>query len=281
MIKKILNLLFRIFKRIKVEFPLFFLRKKINNNNIIVSLTSYPARLPHLQYVIRSLIRQSCTPEKIILYLGTDTKDSDIPYSLTKLIKYNFEIKKNYDDIKPHKKYFFAMQEFKDKVIVTVDDDIIYHKDFLKDLYNSYLKYPDCVHARRVTKLTAKNNKLNEYSEFEYKYTKILEPSFKLLPIGCGGVLYPPSAFKEEDFNIDAIKEHCLNTDDIWLKYMEVKNNIKVVYVPSAYEKDLGVRNTQKTGLFHTNCEQGNRNDINIKEMEKYTKINLADYLND
>lgn len=276
---KILSLPKRIIRRFIAEFPLNFLKKRTGQKGLIISLTSYPARLPKLHYVIRSLIRQSFQPEKIVLYLGTDTKENQIPESLKKLEKYNFEIKKNYPDIKPHKKYFFAMQEYKDSIVVTVDDDIIYHKDFLKDLYESYKKNTGCVHARRVTKLTATGNKINEYDKFEFKCTDIKEPSHSLLAIGCGGVLYPPKVFKADDFDMDAVKTHCLNTDDIWLKYMEVKNNVKVVFVPSKYEKDLSVRNTQTTGLFHTNLESGNRNDINIVEMEKYTGINLADCL--
>lgn len=276
---KFIKIFFRIIKRLSVEFPLNFIKSQNSNNNIIISLTSYPARLKSLHYVIRSLLRQSLPAEKIILYLGTDTKDSDIPQKLKKLTKYNFEIRTGYEDLKPHKKYFFAMQEFPQKIIVTVDDDIMYHRDFLKDLYESYKKNPDCIHARRVTKLTAENGRLNEYAKFEYKYKKLLIPSHALLAIGCGGVLYPPSAFSKEAFNAALIKENCLNTDDIYLKYLEAKNNRKVVFVPSEYEKDLSVRNTQDSGLFHSNYQEGNRNDLAFKALEEATGINLADYL--
>ena len=117
----------RLIKRLFIQIKLFTpIKIKNINKDIIVSLTSYPSRLQKLHYVIRSLLHQKMSPYKIILYLGSDTKDSDIPYSLKKLQKYNFEIKKNYEDLKPHKKYFYAMQEFSDKIIITVDDDLIY-----------------------------------------------------------------------------------------------------------------------------------------------------------
>ncbi|WP_051537729.1 hypothetical protein [Treponema sp. C6A8] len=275
----ILNIFPRLLRRIFTELPLYFLKPQKPSEGIIISLTSYPARLSNLHFVIRSLLKQSLQAEKIILYLGTDTKDSDIPQRLKDLTKYNFEIRTGYEDIKPHKKYFFAMQEYPEHIIVTVDDDIMYHKDFLKDLYNSYKKYPDSVQARRVTKLTSENGNLNEYAKFEYKYKSLLTPSHSLLAIGCGGVLYPPEAFTKDDFNADLIKETCLNTDDIYLKYLEVKNDRKVVFVPSKYEKDLSVRNTQDSGLFHINYQEGNRNDLALQALEKATRINLADYL--
>ncbi len=49
--------------------------------------------------------------------------------------------------------------------------------------------------------------------------------------------------------------------------------------VSSDYEKDLSVRHTQKTGLFHENYQEGNKNDIALKELEHFTGINLATYL--
>lgn len=276
----IFNIFFRILNRLKKELPLYFIRKTVKTTEgIIISFTSYPARLSHLHFVVRSLLRQSVHPEKIILYLGTDTNPKDIPRSLRKLTKYNFEIRTGNADIKPHKKYFFAMQEFPKKNIVTVDDDIIYHKDFLRDLYNSYRKNPDCVHARRVTKLTASNGNINKYEKFIYKFKDELNPSHALMAIGCGGVLYPAGCFKNDDFNISLIIKNCLNTDDIYLKFLEIKNLVKVVYVPSKYEEDLNVRNTQKTGLFHSNYESGNKNDVAFENLTKVMKINIADYL--
>lgn len=270
----------RLIKRLFIQIKLFTpIKIKNINKDIIVSLTSYPSRLQKLHYVIRSLLHQKMSPYKIILYLGSDTKDSDIPYSLKKLQKYNFEIKKNYEDLKPHKKYFYAMQEFSDKIIITVDDDLIYDENLISDLYNSYKKYPNCVSARRVHKMTQKDNKIESYNNWLWEYKNELNPSHSLLATGCGGVLYPAHIFPKETFNKDDIKKYCLNTDDIWLKFMELKNDIKVVFTNSKIIHPLTIRNSQDSGLMHTNTSNENRNDINIKLMEDFTKINLAKYV--
>ena len=78
----------RIFHRLITELSLY-LPLKIEKNipEIIVSLTSYPARLASLNIVIRSLLRQKYKPAKICLYLGTDTKSEDIPKQLIKFPK--------------------------------------------------------------------------------------------------------------------------------------------------------------------------------------------------
>lgn len=271
----------RIFRRISSELyvrtPLT--KPKTVLSGVIVSLTSYPARLPQLHIVIRSLLKQKVAPEKIILYLGTDTKDSDIPSSLRKLTKYNFEIKTGYENIKPHKKYFFAMQEYPDSTIITVDDDLIYDKNLVRDLINCADKNHGCICARRVNLITKDDSRtLNPYSKWKWEYKEITEPSHALIATGCGGILYPPHLLPKETFDLQAIKENCLNTDDIWLKFMELKNNIKIVFSNNKVIHPLTLRHTQESGLLQTNTSGENRNDINIKKMQDFTGINLSDY---
>ena len=274
MIKRILR---RVLTELYVRMPI----SKSHNNvqGLIISLTSYPARLPQLNLVIRSLLKQKAAPEKIILYLGKDTDPSMLPSSLTKLTRYNFEIKSGYEDIKPHKKYYYAMQEYPEHTIITVDDDLIYDNKLVSDLLECSKNNPGSICARRVNLITKDDNgKLNPYSKWKWEYKELTDPSHALIATGCGGVLYPPHILPPESFDIKAIKEYCLNTDDIWLKFMELKNDIKVVFSNNKVIHPLTLRHTQDSGLLQTNTSGENRNDINIVNMQNFTKINLADY---
>lgn len=247
---------------------------------VIVSLTSYPGRLGGLHHVIRSLLHQSLMPEKIVLYLGTDTTERDIPRRLRRLERHNFEIRTGVRNLMPHKKYFFAMQEFPEKAVITVDDDAIYDKNLVADLVESYRKHPRCVSARRTNLMTkAADGTLNKYKDWKWEFTRQLEPSFALLATGCGGVLYPPRILPPEAFDAEAIQAHSLNTDDIWLKFMELKNNVKVVFTNSAVVHPLPLRFTQESGHLQTNTKGECRNDINIAAMERFTGIKLARYI--
>lgn len=275
----------RILSRLTTELSIYMpLWNAKENDKVIVSLTSYPARLPKLHIVIKSLLRQTMHPGKILLWLGEDTKESDITKKLRTLEKKSkgyFEIRTGCENIRPHKKYFYAMQEFSDKAIITVDDDLIYDKNLVRDLWHSYEKYQDCVSARRVNLMTKnEDGELNEYNDWKWEYKKELKPSFALLPTGCGGVLYPPHILPENTFDLKAIKEHCLNTDDIWLKFMELKNSVKVVFTNSKVVHPLTLRGSQKTALMHSNAEAKteNRNDINIRKMQNFTGLYLKDY---
>ena len=270
----------RIFRRLVTEGRLWLpVTQKNVAQDVVVSLTSYPARLPQLHLVIRSLLHQKLAPREIVLYLGNDTRDEDIPSSLRELEKYNFTIKTGCEDLKPHKKYFFAMQEYPDDAVITVDDDVIYDKDFVQDLYNCYKKFPGCVASRRVHRMIQDTlGNIKSYNDWQWECRDILEPSHQLFTTGCGGVLYPPHILPPEAFDAAAIKAHCLNTDDVWLKFMELKAGARVVFTNSKVMHPLTVRKTQASALMHTNTAAENRNDLNIKAMESFTGIKLADF---
>lgn len=270
----------RIFRRFVTEGRLWLpVTQKNVAQDVVVSLTSYPARLPQLHLVIRSLLHQKLAPREIVLYLGNDTRDEDIPSSLRELEKYNFTIKTGCEDLKPHKKYFFAMQEYPDDAVITVDDDVIYDKDFVQDLYNCYKKFPGCVASRRVHRMIQDTlGNIKSYNDWQWECTQILEPSHQLFSTGCGGVLYPPHILPPEAFDAAAIKAHCLNTDDVWLKFMELKAGARVVFTNSKVMHPLTIRKTQASALMHTNTAAENRNDINIRAMEDFTGIKLGDF---
>ena len=59
--------------------------------------------------------------------------------------KHDIEIIESERDLKPHKKYIYAMQKYKDIPVITVDDDAVYRSDMVKSLYEDHLKNPDCI----------------------------------------------------------------------------------------------------------------------------------------
>ena len=105
-------------------------RQHLNNRcDVIVSLTSFPARINTVWMVVESLKNQTLRPMKIILWLSKEqfpTKQ-DIPNSLWECEDSLFEVRIVDGDIRSHKKYYYVLQEYPDKSFVTCDDDIYYH----------------------------------------------------------------------------------------------------------------------------------------------------------
>ena len=259
------------------------LNKNKRENHIIVSLTSFPPRLDTLHYTLKSILSQSMKPDSLLLYLAKEeiSDDSGLPSTILDLKKYGLEIIYVNDNLKPHKKYYYAMKHYPNSIIITIDDDVIYNKNLIRDLYNSYLKYPLAVSAKRVHKmLKDENNNLVPYDEWLYEYKKETIPSFDLITTGVGGVLFPPGILPDEAFDMDKITEFCLNADDIWLKFMELKNNIPVAWVKGHKIHPYIIRRTQKVSLQKSNYHD-NQNDKYITALQDHYGVKLATFLTD
>ena len=254
------------------------LKEKIGNLNgadVVVSLTSHPGRINTVKICIESLLSQTKKPRKIILYLSKEqfpTEDC-VPKDLVDLTTNPiFQIKFVEDDIKPHKKYYYAMREYPDLPVIIVDDDVIYEKTLIEKLMNSYKKFPHSISAMRANLIMFKDNgNLRRYDGWLMGYRSLLDtPSYQLMPTGVGGVLYPPHSVPESAFDINAIKETCLYTDDLWLK-MHVVHNGYTTVVPRDYSKYKEIEGTRETALWRINVHQNN-NDSSIEQILAYFK---------
>lgn len=240
------------------------LSKKIENPKyvpkLIVSLTSYPKRIGTVYKTIQSLLRQTMKPHKIILWLAKEqfSEEGSLPLNLINLTSNQFEIR-FCDDLKSHKKYYYVFQEFQDDCIVTVDDDCIYPNNLIKLLYQSYLKFPKAVSAIRGRIIDwDEKGILKRYEEWihaDNEYVGV--PAMDLLPIGCGGVLYPPHLINKEVFNKDYILKFCINTDDLWLKIMHAINNVPTVLASTYFNLDF-IEGSQEEALWLSNCNGNN-----------------------
>ena len=68
---KLQKIIRRVVETLKIYLPIK--KKTHTSKDVIISLTSYPARFKNLHIVIRSLLQQRIRAEKIVLYLGKDT----------------------------------------------------------------------------------------------------------------------------------------------------------------------------------------------------------------
>ena len=237
-------------------------------NKVIVSFTTYKNRLltTSVDNMIKSILNQTVTPFKIVMTLYKD----DVKYItsfIESLINKNIiELLICNEDLKPHKKYFYVMQKYRDYPIITFDDDIIYENNTIESLINSYKLYPNCISARRVHKMTFNRfHRLKSYSKWRHEYKKESKPSFTLFATNGAGSLFPPHLLNiSNDLLSDIYK--CLNADDVYLKYLEIKNKIKTVYVKN--DKPMGFPieddDVQENALYYKNYLE-NENDIYIK----------------
>lgn len=249
------------------HFKLFLCENKHIEEEVIISLTSFPPRLKVLSLTLKSLLIQSVKPSKIIVWFGDDTEKKMLSDELLELEKYGIEYEFTNENIKPHKKYFYVMQQYPESLIITVDDDVIYDENMVKSLIKCHKKYPQDICARRIHKIEFSENKKNikPYNSWTHEYKpKINEAKLEYFATGVGGVLYPPHSLPDIAFCKDEIEKYCLNADDIWLKIMEIINGTKVVWANCKYPHPITIDNSQLTRLNMENVENGqNDNYIN------------------
>ena len=249
-------------------------RTEKRGKRIIVSLTSYPARLKNLHLCLKSLLLQTVKPDKIIVWFGSDTKNVDLTQELLELEQYGLEYRfDENNNIKPHKKYYYAMQEFPDDIIITVDDDAVYPRKTVESLMESYKRHPNAVSARRVHKIVFGNDgQVAPYETWGKEYRKEKKESTLLMAVGVGGVLYPPHCLDDRAFDINKIQELCIGADDIWLKCMETLKGTKVVWVPCffAHPPALGITDS----LWQGNVGE-DRNDFYFRRVFAYYRAEI------
>ena len=239
-----------------------------DRENIVVSLTSTKDRIGTVFPTLVSLAAQTRKPDLIVLWLG---ENEVYPESVISKIKQMGVLIRYGEDLGPNTKYYHAFREYSNDVVITVDDDIIYHREMIEELYAAYLKYPDAVTARRVHRIRfGRNRKPLRYVDWIWECRDCAGPAHDLMATGTGGVLYPPVVMALKCWESKDFLKVCPKADDIWLKFSELNNGIRVCAVCGArFHRDSVNLKASKTTLAAVNVRKG-RNDLYIKACAGY-----------
>lgn len=241
------------------------------NPELIVSLTSFPARINSVEKTIRTLLTQTMKPDRVILWLADEqfpNGEAELPISLINLKNFGLEIAFCHD-IRSYKKLIPTLKKYPDAIIVTTDDDIYYAPDTIETLYKSYTEYPTCIHAHRVNQVKLIGKSM--LKKVKYKYSD--KPSYFNRLIGYGAVLYPPHSLYKDIVNEDIFMNILPTHDDIWFWSMAVLNHTKIRNVKGEKESIIYVENTQQHGLCKINKSGLNKVRIGFPIEEAYQRI--------
>ena len=248
-------------------------KKQNIKKNLIVSLTSFPGRINIVWMTIESIKRQNILPEKIYLWLCKEQFPAreSVPESLWVREDDIFEIKFVAENIRSHTKYYYAFQNYSDKIIVTCDDDIIYDPDMIKRLVDTSALYPGCIIANHSTHINF-NDKgdVVPYLQWSDGYPSLATEN--RLQLGEAGVLYPPHCMPELLLRKDLFMKLCPLADDIWLNSMSRLKKIPVVQTKKQLQL-LPISN-DAPALCYVNNGEENMNDKQINDIREYLRNN-------
>lgn len=241
-------------------------------DGIVVSLTSFPARMDGLWIVIDSLFRQTLKPDKIVLALTEEEFPGgigDLPASILRFMEYGLEIAFLPYNMRCHNKYTYAFETFREAVVVTVDDDSVYPPDTVERLVALSGKYPGAVCCNIAAVIDPLH--FHEYS-FWRKSSGEREPSNENVALGFAGVLYPRGLDKGAFLDRDLAMSLSPTADDLWLKAVEMAVGVKVA-CGGFFPRPVTIKSSQKVSLRKVNKGTTNRNDAQWKALDEYFNL--------
>jgi len=244
---------------------------------VYVSLTSIFQNQLILLKTLQSIINQTLLPDKIYLYLSKE------PYLLDKgftngLDSIQSDLKqfiKNYNSLitiqfvkntGSYRKLLPLLEQKKDEdcLILTIDDDTVYHPKLIEHYVEDYNTYHCCISYRGFQmKMKYSMDELN------YKDRETINIGKHLFNFhtGKGGVLYHPSMFLKTYsiiFDESIYKSLCPAQDDVWFVFCRIVNNIECFIDNSKKFMRNDLTNVD-TSLY---VQFNNKNDENTKAMK-------------
>ena len=255
---------------------LFFSVKSIQteDESVIVSLTTHPARIKSTWISLISLFNQKATNYRIILVLSKEEfHNKKIPWTINFLEKKGLNILWINENFKSYNKLLPVKSKFPYSKIITFDDDVYYEKWRINLLLEKSKTFPKAIIGFRGAEIkTTKDKKIYPY--LKWVMANARTSNKKLFLTGVGGVLYPPN--KNFDLliqNYSLARELAPTCDDVF--FWGVSHHLNIQKILLDYGKLDDVRELLNSpSLFHVNNSlKFNNNDYSIKKVIDFFKI--------
>lgn len=175
---------------------------------VIVSLTSWKKRINTVGKTIESIL-DHCNPYKIVLTLSGEefpNLANDLPFDLLQYARDGeVEIQWVHGNVRSFKKVLYTLERYKNFPVVSADDDCLYKEDYVKVLYEKWLRDKKAI------------------------WTYKRDTNTKVFFFGHGpACLYPPNCFGE--YGLLALNPQIVdsNHDDIYYGVLAKMMNIHV-----------------------------------------------------
>ena len=232
-------------------------------HELVVSLTSFPARIHVVRFAIHSLLKQSLKPNWLVLWLADSQfpgKENDLPSDLLSLRPLGLEIRWC-EDWKSFKKLMPAVLAFPDAIIVTTDDDMFYPRHWLRSLYQSWLDNESCIHCGGMRKIVWNaDGTPKPFGEWIWNPLDC-SPAFGNTQVGLNGVLYPPHALHPDITDAEMALRVSPSSDDLWFWAMAVRMGTRIQLVQHNRQQPLLIPDSLATPCLWSQNHSGGGND--------------------
>ncbi len=240
---------------------------------LTISLTTISSRIGHVERVIQSLLAQSPRPDHIMLVISREPYLLDagiapemLPEALRQLAAEGALDIVEAENTGSYRKLLPALRRFagEERLIVTVDDDMIYPSGWLAGLIETYRRH-HCVVAYRCRAITVEAGSFQPYSAWPLipggadAFAGVPPALHGLLTVATGvrGVLYNSRFFANLAL-LDELRELAPRQDDLAFKAATMCAGIATVLVDAGpprgrFGPRLTPQDAKDATLYHRN----------------------------
>lgn len=215
--------------RLEAEFRLSLNRHRLvagPASGIIVSMTSYPARIRNSWIALESLFRQSDKNFHLVLVLAAPQfPGKKLPRMIRKLQKKGLEILWTEVDGRSFDHLWPAYQRYGDCAIISVDDDKFFDSDMVSILRAESRERPGQVIGWRGWCIIPQSGEI-AFSDGWIRASRDSPQKSLFMPPGNGS-LYPPGSLPDLTGDRELREKLCPNADDVWYWAMTLVHGTK------------------------------------------------------
>lgn len=257
------------------------IRNRSAKRELIISLTTIPARIDKVWITIESLLRQTYKPDKIILWLAEEEfANVKLSEKLKRQTKRGVEIR-YCDNLKSYKKFYCTMKENPDAYVITTDDDVIYSEKMVRALLKAYKNNPGnviCHRSHLIRKRGLGCAPYDRWIKYECRGKIKGSAAYGNFFTGCGGVLFPVFLLDKKVLEKDVFMKLAPTADDVWLNFVCWISHLKIKNTEGILGNLIYISDFSGNGLAMQNVIR-KRNDPQIKAVLEYLKIDIGDYI--
>lgn len=196
---------------------------------VVVSLSTIPERIDALTPTLLSLLEQTVQPDRILLALPEFSIRSGKPYPLPAHLPAGIDVLRCVDT-GPSTKLLPALIAEPEALVIAVDDDVIYARDFIETLLAAHLDHPDAALGWIGWNIEPE---VNPKHVRQIWGTTLVEPVKVDILLGHGGLAIPPGALDEQVHDYSDWPEELRWVDDVWFAGHLARRGVRRLVVPS------------------------------------------------
>ena len=237
-------------------------------DKVVVSITSYPARMPYIASALRSVLAQCGDREHVVLWLGEDRFANglaDLPEDVLALSTARggkLDVRFVHD-VRSFTKLLPALSAFPGLPVITLDDDILYAPGVISKLEDAAAANPGAIVVHCASDLYRVNGTWRRTTgNVGLKFGS----PFLRMPIGAGGAYYPPGALDPLVMDVDLALRLCPTSDDIWFWFCAVRRRTPVVLVKNGITRRTSAEGVEAGGALSA-INEVNDDEVNLRHL--------------